>query len=122
MTSTQTTDEIIEWFPSKTQKEMFCTLNLTKSIDQDFNLTLTSSITDSDNDIVILQKVDNTKITTIPIDQDLVGELPYLTHWSRITDEKDKKLFSIDNQWPVRYPRSFWNFPKLDDTINFSCW
>ena len=116
LTSTQTTDDTINWFPSKVKAATFCSSELTKTIGNEFKINFNADVNDPDNDIVILS-LNNEK--AVKQDDSLKSELAYLTHWSQTGADKD---YVVNNQWPIKFPESFWSVPDpKKDIIKFSC-
>ena len=110
---------VSQWFPKDTEREELCVSDLTKSHDKDFELFFTSEITDQDNEIIAMRliKQNNAFISVRPIEQGVMKELPFLTHWSR----SDNISFDFVNQWPLRYPNALWHYDNNTDLIEFLC-
>ena len=112
LTSTQTTENSMNWFPDDNQT--FCASNLTKSMGKTFKINFNCDLNDQDNDIVVLKLLNKKEIE---LDSTLEPELSWLTHWSQAGADLN---YSVHNQWSVMYPSSFWT-TKDEDIIEFSC-
>lgn len=114
-------DNQSQWFPEGQQREGLCVTDLTKSHDKTLEVSFTSKFSDpDDHDIVVLRLIkqnDKEVIEVHPIEQGVLKELPFLTHWS----QSENQSFEFDNQWPLRYPDSFWTHENGTDTIRFLC-